>query len=132
MSDEDRDRREIGPEMKADGWIPLYDDSVMWLHQPSLRVVTVDGPVPRQRKNYDCLAIPTYRGEPADPETEGYIVRCHVADENGNPVSGHAFWVESYGEALRHGRRIRAEILAEQEAKRIVDPGQLTLDDVRR
>jgi hypothetical protein len=66
-------------------------------------------------------------GEPIDPTTQGYVVRCCVHDEGGEPVHGDGFWVASYGEAVVHARKIRQHILDERRAH--VGGQQLTFDD---
>lgn len=108
--------RPLGPALKADDWVVIGGDSIMWMHPPSRRCVTLNGPSPRKTERYDCLAIPTLRGEPADLSTEGYIVRCAIHAESGEPIEGRAFWVEGYGEALAHARKLRAAVLAESVA----------------
>ncbi len=123
--------RHLGPEMEAQGWRVVGGDWLMWCHEPSHRVVTVEGPCPRETKTYVTTAIPAYHGEPLDPATQGYLVLCRVHDEGGNPVSGHGFWVESYGEALRRAQAIREAVLAERPAPLAWDT-QLTFDDVLR
>lgn len=122
--------RELGADMRDEQWLSMGDEDrelLMWLHPPSNRCVEVSGPVPRREGNYSCLGVPPLYDEPDDPKTRGYIVRCLVADELGNPIDGSAFWVESFGEAVRRARVIRTSILAEHPPKAYAD--QLTLDD---
>jgi hypothetical protein len=123
----------VGDALKAEGWLNLVGDNLIWLHQPSHRVVVLDADVPCKTPTYDSTAIPCLREEPADLATRGYIVRCYTADENGNPIDGNpidgdAFWVAGYGEALRWARRMRQSILDETPSGH--DVRQLTLDDV--
>lgn len=123
--------RSLGPEMTAERWRVIGGDDVMWSHEPSGRCVTVEGQWQRNSKTSNCLSVPALHGEPADPETSGYLVFVRVHDDLGNPYpGGDGFWVESYGEAIRHGREIRRRILAEKKAagERVL-AGQLTLDD---
>lgn len=117
--------RELGPEMTAEGWLVIGGDHILWMHAPSRRAVAVDGPWPRKSKGYDCTAIPPLHAEPADPETRGYLVTCRRFDELGNPYEGDAFWVESYGEALKHGRKIRSSILTERPPIRPMEQMEL-------
>jgi hypothetical protein len=116
MSDDEA--RELGPEMKAEGWYVIGGDGLLWCHEPSHRTVSVDGPLPRRTEyvegvsgNYDCTAIVALHGEPADQRTLGYIVACQVRDDGGCPIEGNEFWVESYGEALKFARKIRQTVL---------------------
>ena len=110
------DARPLGPEMLAERWVVIGGDHIIWMHGPSRRVVVLDGPVPRRSRSYDCMAIPALPAEPTDPLTEGYIVWCYVWDDlEEQPGAGEAFWVESYGVALRAARRIRQTILDEQK-----------------
>ncbi len=121
------DDREIGSEMKAEGWTVVGGDWIMWLHPPTQRSVCVDGPYA-----WCDARVPTLFDVPTDPQTQGYVVSCRTHDEHGNPVEGESFWVESYGEAVRHARRIRQTIVEERERHRsavTVIADQLTLDD---
>jgi hypothetical protein len=105
------DNRELGAEMKAEGWIVMRGDDIWWIHAPSNRCIDMHSALRKQ------CGVPCWGPEPADPETPGYFVACRVHDENGNPLYGDAFWVESYAVALRMARRIRAAILAETPAQ---------------
>lgn len=119
----DREKRELGPEMRAEGWTVVGGDWLLWLHEPSHRSVNVDGPIRRS-----ACSMPCFGDEPVDRETDGYVVACSYRDEHGNPIAGDAFWTASYATAIRKARQIRAAILAEKPAPVSVD--QLTLDDV--
>ena len=105
--------RALGPTLEAEHWIAIGGDHIMWLHPPSFRSVTLEGPSPRKTERFDCLGVPCLHGEPADPATEGYLVFCRVHDHLGNPIEGSGYWIESYAEALTHARKIRTSILAE-------------------
>lgn len=110
--DREQDRA-LGPTLEAERWIVIGGDHILWLHPPSRRSVSLEGPHPRKTERFDCLGVPCLNGEPADPTTEGYLVFCRVHDHLGNPTQGTGFWVESYGEALALARKLRASILAE-------------------
>lgn len=118
--------RELGPEMKSEGWRVRGGEWIYWVHAPSNQSVDVDA---YPRCNVDSPAFPD---EPPDPNTPGYLVSCRQHDELGNPVSGDGVWVESYALAIKTAREIRARILSEQEQKRWKSSPQLTLDDVSR
>jgi hypothetical protein len=112
MSDEEA--RELGPEMKADGWHVIGGESLMWMHEPSGRCIVVHDCIRRQAH------VPCWGPEPASPDTPGWFVACRVHGEDGDPLFGDAFWVESYATAIRVARRIRTEILREPpSAKRL-------------
>ena len=104
MSEEER---ELGPGMKAEGWLVIGGDDIMWMHRPSQRCITMH-PAPRRQ----CL-VPCWGPEPEDPDAQGYFVACRFHDEDGNPLYGDAVWTTSYVTALKLARRIRSDILAE-------------------
>ncbi len=115
--------RALGPEMTAERWFVTGGDWIMWMHPPSRRVVSVDGPIARA-----SCKMAVYGDEPADPAEKGYCVALRKHDEHGNPYEGDAFWIASYGAAVRLARRIRQAVLDERpiaEASR-----QLTLDEM--
>ncbi len=119
----DEERRELGPEMKAEGWWSTGGDWLLWMDEPSHRAVTVHG----ARWN-SCIDIPALHDPPEDPTTDGYIVGCSVRDEGGEPVEGECFWTPSYGEAVRWARKIRESII--KQRRKHIWSDQLTLDDV--
>lgn len=110
MKEDDADRA-LGPEMKAEGWLVVGGDDILWLHSPSHRCLSVSGPCTRE-----SCQVPCWGQEPEDRQAMGYFVACRVHDDLGNPLYGDAFWTSSYGQALRLARRIRADILAETPA----------------
>lgn len=116
------DARSLGPEMTTEGWRVVGGEWVSWFHPPSSRSVCVDSYEWRQ-----CTGIVALHGAPVDPKTAGYVVNCRIHDELGNPVEGTCFWIESYGEAIRRARALRASILAEHAPPPATE--QLTLDD---
>lgn len=116
--------RELGPEMVAEGWFVLGGDNVHWYHPPSRRAISVDGPYKRENAH-----VPTLLDRPCAPDTMGWVVVCCTHDDLGNPEPGEAFWVESYGEAVKRARSIRQSILDER-SNVVPFPTQLTLDDV--
>ncbi len=126
MSDRQRDDRALGPEMIAERWQVTGGDWIAWLHQPSMRSVTVEGPFPRKGPRCDTTTLPAIPEEPTDPLTEGYLVACRRHDEFGNPTAGEGFWVASYGDAIRIARRIRTSILGAPPSTAT----QLTFDDL--
>jgi hypothetical protein len=118
------EKRDLGPDMIADGWHVIGGDWIMWTHAPTHRAVCVDGLF----KWSQTRRIPHWGCEKPLPDDEGYVVSCRVFDDLGNPTSGNSFFVKSYALAIRLGRRIREDILAERP---INTSEQLTLDDVR-
>jgi hypothetical protein len=115
--------RVLGPEMQAEGWEVVGGDWIMWLHPPSKRSVSVDGPMKREN-----AFVPSLLDAPCDPQADGYVVSCREHDDHGNPMRGENFWVESYGRAVAHARRIRKSILDEMPS--VATSEQLTLDEV--
>jgi hypothetical protein len=115
--------RELGPEMKAEGWYPIGGDWIMWAHEPTRRVIVVDGPIAWEH----CHYIPHWGEADPAPDCEGYLVKCYYADEHGNPGEGDCTFVVSYAQAVKMARRIREDILAERP---VSFAHQLTLDDV--
>ena len=104
--------RQLGPQMIAEGWMVTGGDWLMWMHPASKRSVQVRGPWRwEQTKGYVAL-----HGRPSDPKSEGYIVGCERWDEDGEPVQGEHFWVDSYGEAVKMARQIRQSIVDERVA----------------
>jgi len=114
--------RALGPEMLAEGWEVVGGDWIIWMHPLSKRSVSVDGPMKRE-----MARVPSLFDAPCDPSTDGYVVSCREHDDFGNPTKGENFWVESYGRAVAHARRIRKSIL--DQVARVSSGEQLTLDD---
>lgn len=103
--------RVLGPEMQAEGWRAMGDsDWLIWIHPPSHRVVTVEGPIRWE----SCRRIPAVPEAPASEEAEGFLVSCTKNDENGEPYEGDVFWIESYGMAIRYARAVRRAVLADR------------------
>lgn len=121
MTDE---KRELGPEMKAEEWVVIGDEFLMWLHSPTRHSVTVDG-----CKRIQCAFAAAYPWEPSDADASGYLVSLTRHDELGNPMpaTSKQVWVESYGNALRLARGIRRNML---EPTATTNPRQLTFDDL--
>lgn len=113
--------RALGADMIAERWIVIGGDHIIWLHEPSHRCVSV-----REASWDRCSGIPAAYGEPSKPDADGYIVGCAVHDENGNPTDGECFWIESYGQAVRHARAIRRSVIG---AKPMPAPEQIAMFD---
>jgi hypothetical protein len=116
--------RTLGGGMLAEGWQTCGGDWLLWMHPPTQRAVSVDGPF----KWHLTSLVPAYDKAPTGPDDEGYVVSCRYFDDLGNPTVGNAVFVTSYALAIKLGRRIRSDILAERPA--FSSDEQLTLDDV--
>jgi hypothetical protein len=115
--------RELGEELKADGWIVVGGEWMFWGHTPSRQCVDLD------EYRRDRVDSPAFPEEPADPQTVGYLVSCRVHDEQGNPTGeGWGVWIESYSLALKTAREVRARVLS--EAPTFDASKQMTFDDV--
>lgn len=111
----------LSPELVAEGWRAIGGpDWIIWMHPSSKRVVTVEGPY----KWGHTSGIPAHGDAPASFDVEGWVVACTYRDTHGNPVRGDSLFVRDHAMAVRIGRRIRADILAERP---VVLGEQLTL-----
>jgi hypothetical protein len=120
-----RETRPLGPELTADGWMPIAGDSIMWCHSPSHQVVLLDG----QWKIKTFIGWSLAPGEEASSDSELYAVSCYEAHDNREPSSKwDGFLTASYAKALRAAVATRAAIVAGQ--KRWAPSKQLTLDDL--
>lgn len=104
---EEQENRTLGPEMTSEGWIVVGDDAIMWIHHPTRRCIELH-PAPRKQ-----CRVPCWGPEPTNPYAPGYFIACRVHNDDGDPLYGDGFWVESYARALRLARQIRVDILAE-------------------
>lgn len=115
--------RELGPELKAEGWRNVGGEWIYWAHSPSRRCVDLDE-YPR-----DYVDSPAYPDEPTDPHTVGYLVSTRVHDELGNPTrDGWGVWIQSYALALKTARALRERIL--RDAPTLESSKQMTFDDL--
>lgn len=118
------ENRELGPEMTAEGWKLTGGEWLIWCHEPTHRVVTVE-----DWRWDQCRRIPAYPREPSAPDAEGFVVGCFVWDDLGNPTSdGDCVWVESYGLAIKIAREARSNVL--RGMRKLVRETQLTFDDL--
>lgn len=123
----DRENRELGPEMLAEGWFLIGGDTMIWFHGPSHRVVKIDGPWPRE----SFIGTPNYFDEVSGgPKEPVYHVSVSEYDEDsGEPTDGYSgFLTTSYALALRSVREMRQRIL--DEAPKFEPVKQLSFDDL--
>lgn len=124
MCFDQEEARTLGSGMLADGWQACGGDYLLWMHPPTQRAVSIDGPF----KWHLTRLVPAWGNAPLAPDDEGYVVSCRYFDDLGNPVKGDAVFVSSYALAVKLGRRIRRSILGERPL--VFASAQLTLDDV--
>ena len=131
------EKRELGPELIAEGWSAYGGDSLLWCHVPSRRCVSIEAGWQR-KQCHECLVLPC---EPALPEVEGCLVAWSRRDELGNPIfeysnngiivrpeNGGSVWTEHWADALRIGREMRRRIL--DSGPKFEPRKQLTFDEL--
>jgi len=85
---------ELTPELRAEGWLLITPDCLLWMHHPVRKAVSVTGPIRRA----EALDVPLVFEETInEAEAVGFVLCEAHHNEHGIPTECVAAWISSSG-----------------------------------